>query len=79
MAGKDVATMKVAQKVWRNGEMIDWDDARIHVMSHVVHYGSSVFEGIRCYNTAKGSAVFRLPEHIPVSYTHLTLPTKRIV
>jgi len=64
MAGKDVATMKVAQKVWRNGEMIDWDDARIHVMSHVVHYGSSVFEGIRCYNTAKGSAVFRLPEHI---------------
>ncbi len=64
MAGKDVATMKVSQKVWRNGEMIDWDDARIHVMSHVVHYGSSVFEGIRCYNTAKGSAVFRLPEHI---------------
>ncbi|MBA3352321.1 MAG: branched-chain amino acid transaminase [Blastocatellia bacterium] len=56
--------MKVSQKVWRNGEMIDWDDARIHVMSHVVHYGSSVFEGIRCYNTAKGSAVFRLPEHI---------------
>ncbi len=64
MAGKDVATMKVSQKVWRNGEMVDWDDARIHVMSHVVHYGSSVFEGIRCYNTAKGSAVFRLPEHI---------------
>ena len=56
--------MKVSPKVWRNGEIIDWDDARIHIMSHVIHYGSSVFEGIRCYNTTKGSAVFRLPEHI---------------
>ncbi|PYT01100.1 MAG: branched chain amino acid aminotransferase [Acidobacteria bacterium] len=56
--------MKVSPKVWRNGEIIDWDDARVHIMSHVIHYGSSVFEGIRCYNTSKGSAVFRLPEHI---------------
>lgn len=64
MAGKDVATMKVSPKVWRNGQIIDWDDARIHVMSHVVNYGSSVFEGIRCYNTTRGSAVFRLREHI---------------
>ena len=64
MAGKDVATMKISPKVWRNGEIIDWDDAQIHVMSHVVNYGSSVFEGIRCYNTKRGSAVFRLPEHI---------------
>lgn len=56
--------MKIAGKVWKNGELIDWDDARIHVMSHVVHYGSSVFEGIRCYNTTKGSAVFRLTEHM---------------
>lgn len=65
MATKDVSTMKIAPKVWKNGEMIDWDDARIHVMSHVVHYGSSVFEGIRCYKTANGtSAVFRLREHI---------------
>jgi branched-chain amino acid aminotransferase len=64
MAGKDVATMKISPKIWRNGEIIDWDDARIHVMSHVVNYGSSVFEGIRCYKTTKGSAVFRLPEHI---------------
>ena len=64
MAGKDVATMKISPKVWRNGEIIDWDDARIHIMSHVIHYGSSVFEGIRCYNTTKGSAVFRLTEHI---------------
>ena len=56
--------MKISPKVWRNGKVINWDDARIHVMSHVVNYGSSVFEGIRCYNTTKGSAVFRLPEHI---------------
>ena len=64
MAGKDVNTMKISPKVWKNGEFINWDDARIHVMSHVVNYGSSVFEGIRCYNTSKGSAVFRLSEHM---------------
>jgi len=56
--------MKISPVVWKNGEVIAWDDARIHVMSHVVHYGSSVFEGIRCYETSKGSAVFRLSEHI---------------
>ena len=64
MAEKDVTTMKISPVVWKNGEVIKWEDARIHVMSHVVHYGSSVFEGIRCYNTSQGSAVFRLPEHI---------------
>jgi branched-chain amino acid aminotransferase len=64
MAAKDVTTMKISPKVWKNGELIDWDDARIHVMSHVVNYGSSVFEGIRCYKTTKGSAVFRLTEHM---------------
>ncbi len=64
MATKDVSTMKIAPKVWKNGELIDWNDARIHVMSHVIHYGSSVFEGIRCYKTNNGSAVFRLREHI---------------
>jgi len=56
--------MKISSKVWKNGEFIDWNDARIHVMSHVVNYGSSVFEGIRCYETSKGSAVFRLTEHM---------------
>ena len=64
MAAKDVNTKKIASKVWRNGEFIDWDDARIHVMSHVIHYGTSVFEGIRCYKTTKGSAIFRLTEHM---------------
>ncbi|HBR56088.1 MAG TPA: branched chain amino acid aminotransferase [Blastocatellia bacterium] len=56
--------MKISQKVWKNGEIIDWDDARIHIMSHVIHYGTSVFEGIRCYNTTKGPAVFRLTDHM---------------
>ena len=64
MSTKDVNTMKIVSKVWRNGEFIEWSDARVHVMSHVVHYGSSVFEGIRCYKTEKGSAVFRLKEHM---------------
>ena len=63
MAAKDVKTTRIAPKVWKNGELIDWDDAQIHVMSHVVHYGSSVFEGIRCYKGDQGPAVFRLTEH----------------
>src|SRR6201996_2563480 len=51
-------------KIWHNGNLIPWEKATIHVMSHVVHYGSSVFEGIRCYAQPQGSAVFRLPEHM---------------
>ena len=51
-------------KVWMNGEMIDWKDANIHAFSHVVHYGTSVFEGIRAYENDKGSCVFRLEDHI---------------
>ena len=51
-------------KIWRDGQFVDWADATIHVMSHVVHYASSVFEGIRCYETPNGPAVFRLPEHM---------------
>jgi len=51
-------------KVWMNGELLDWADATIHVGSHVVHYGSGVFEGARCYRTPKGSACFRLDAHI---------------
>ena len=53
-----------AEKIWFNGKMVPWHDAKIHVLAHVVHYGSSVFEGVRCYNTRKGSAVFRLQDHI---------------
>jgi branched-chain amino acid aminotransferase len=51
-------------KIWFNGEFVDWMDANVHVLSHVIHYGSSVFEGMRCYRTQKGSAVFRMKEHV---------------
>ena len=51
-------------KIWRDGRFVEWSEATIHVMSHVVHYGSSVFEGIRCYETPAGPAIFRLPEHL---------------
>jgi branched-chain amino acid aminotransferase len=51
-------------KIWRDGDLVNWDDATLHVMSHVVHYGSSVFEGIRCYETPNGGAVFRLRDHM---------------
>lgn len=51
-------------KIWFNGKFVDWWDAKIHVMSHVVHYGSSFFEGIRCYDTPKGPSIFRLNDHI---------------
>jgi len=50
--------------IWMNGKLVDWKDATIHIGSHVVHYGSGVFEGARCYDTPKGSAVFRLDEHM---------------
>jgi branched-chain amino acid aminotransferase len=51
-------------KIWMNGQLVDWKDATIHVASHVVHYGSGVFEGARCYATSKGSACFRLDAHM---------------
>ncbi len=49
--------------IWMNGEFVPWDEARIHIGSHVIHYGSSVFEGVRCYKTPRGPAVFRLSAH----------------
>ena len=50
--------------IWMNGKLVEWKDATIHIGSHVIHYGSGVFEGARCYSTPKGSAVFRLDEHM---------------
>ena len=52
------------EKIWMNGSLVNWKDAKIHVLTHALHYGSGVFEGIRCYKTAKGPAVFRLREHM---------------
>ncbi|MFP4188846.1 MAG: branched-chain amino acid transaminase [Halobacteriales archaeon] len=50
-------------KIWMDGELVDWDDAQVHVLSHVIHYGSGVFEGVRCYDTVDGPAVLRHREH----------------
>jgi branched-chain amino acid aminotransferase len=61
---KDVKTVQIVSEVWHDGKFVKWDDARVHVMSHVLHYGSSVFEGIRCYSTMRGPAIFRLREHM---------------
>lgn len=52
------------QKIWMNGEFVDWADAKVHVLSHTLHYGNGAFEGIRCYDAANGPAVFRLTPHI---------------
>ena len=60
--------MNKSEKNWMNGELVDWNDAKIHILSHVIHYGSSTFEGIRCYETAKGPAVLFLDEHIKRLY-----------
>src|SRR5437763_8941244 len=56
--------MQELEKIWMNGELVDWADAKCHVATHGVHYGSGVFEGIRAYETPKGSAVFRLTDHL---------------
>ena len=55
--------LQATEKIWHNGRLIHWDDAKIHVLAHVVNYGSSVFEGVRCYDTVKGPAIFRAREH----------------
>jgi branched-subunit amino acid aminotransferase/4-amino-4-deoxychorismate lyase len=52
------------EKIWMDGSLVDWDDAQVHVLTHALHYGSGVFEGIRCYETADGPAVFRLTDHM---------------
>ena len=52
------------EKIWMDGELVDWDDAKIHVLTHTLHYGCGVFEGIRAYETDRGPAIFRLTDHI---------------
>jgi branched-chain amino acid aminotransferase len=52
------------ESIWMNGRLVPWDEAKVHVLSHVIHYGSGLFEGIRCYKTPKGPAIFRLREHV---------------
>ena len=71
--------MQETEKIWMNGELVDWADAKVHVGAHGLHYGSGVFEGIRCYETPDGPAVFRLTDHLQrlqnsARLLHLRLP-----
>ncbi len=71
--------MKATEKIWMNGELVDWADATVHVGAHGLHYGSGVFEGIRCYETDAGPAVFRLTDHLKrlqqsADLLHMELP-----
>jgi branched-chain amino acid aminotransferase len=63
-----MSPFKEKGKVWMNGELVPWKDANIHIASHVIHYGSSLFEGFRAYDTPKGSVIFRLDAHIKRLY-----------
>ncbi|HTG00753.1 MAG TPA: branched-chain amino acid transaminase [Nitrospirota bacterium] len=56
--------LQATEKIWLNGTFVKWDEAKVHVLAHTLHYGTGVFEGIRCYQTDNGSAVFRLAEHV---------------
>jgi branched-chain amino acid aminotransferase len=56
--------LQATEKIWMNGSFVKWDDAKVHVLTHTLHYGTGIFEGIRCYKTDSGSAVFRLREHV---------------
>src|ERR1700674_4994576 len=56
--------VQAIEKIWHNGKWINWDDAKLHVLSHVVSYGSAVFEGIRCYESKRGPAIFCVREHM---------------
>jgi len=74
--------VKPVDKIWMNGRMVNWAEANIHILSHVIHYGSSWFEGIRCYDTKKGPAIFRLDKHLERLYDsakiyHAEIPYNR--
>jgi branched-chain amino acid aminotransferase len=56
--------LQPVEKIWMDGELVDWDDAKVHVLTHALHYGTGVFEGIRAYETSKGAGIFRLTDHI---------------
>lgn len=84
---------RITRKIWHDGAFIEWEDAKIHVMAHAVNYASTVFEGIRCYSTSRGPAIFRLKDHlqrllnschiyrmdIPYSLDELTMACKDLV
>ncbi len=61
---KGIEVLQEAEKIWMDGKFVNWNDAKIHVLTHTLHYGLGVFEGIRCYKTSRGPAIFRLHEHV---------------
>ncbi len=63
--------MEKAEKIWMDGAIVDWDDAHVHLVSNTFQYGFGVFEGIRCYKTESGPAVFKLKEHLVSACTAL--------
>ena len=58
-----------SEKIWLDGKFVNWDDAKVHVLTHALHYGSAVFEGIKAYEASKGTAIFRLKEHVDRLYS----------
>jgi len=56
--------LEKARRIWIDGKILDWDEAKVHVLTHALHYGTAIFEGLRCYKTENGGAIFRLPDHI---------------
>ena len=65
--------------IWMNGNFVDWREAKIHVLTHSLHYGMSVFEGIRCYEIGEGSAVFRLPDHVKRLFNSANLDQAAVI
>jgi len=70
--------MKEVGKIWMNGKLVPFKNAKVHVLTHALHYSTSVFEGIRCYNTSSGSAIFRLPEHVDRFFNSAKLYSMKI-
>ena len=62
--GHTFGSVEKAELIWMNGEFVPWDEAKVHVLSHGLHYGTGVFEGIRCYETERGPAIFRHADHL---------------
>jgi branched-chain amino acid aminotransferase len=70
--------LKKTDKIWMDGQIVPWENATVHVMTHSLHYGSAIFEGIRCYDTEKGTVIFRLDEHIKRFYNSAKIYGMRI-
>ena len=69
------------KKIWMNGKIVPWNNAKVHILTHALHYATGIFEGIRCYSTKKGPAVFRLTDHLARLYRgakvyHIEIPYK---